>query len=240
MKKIDSFGATAALEWTEGDPSTTTPATRVSADWLNILQAEIVGVIQAAGITLDQGNTYTGGHDTTQLLTAIQSLGIPVGSIQAYGGTSVPSGWLDCNGASLQRTEYPDLFSAIGTAWGTASSAEFNLPDLRGRFLRGRDQGVGVDPDAASRTASNPGGNTGDEVGTVQADAVGSHTHSFSIPLGDNNNDNANPPSASNGALVGITYSGTTGGTGSTETRPKNAGVRFIIKAGTYVPGGGT
>lgn len=101
----------------------------------------------------------------------------PVGSIKSYAGTSIPLGWLLCNGASLSRTTYADLFAVIGTAWGTANVSSFNLPDFRGRFLRGVDGGAGRDPDRASRTVSNTGGSTGDNVGSIQGNAFQTHTH---------------------------------------------------------------
>ena len=56
----------------------------------------------------------------------------PVGSILAFGGSSAPSGWLLCQGQAVSRTTYAELFSAIGTSFGTGDgSATFNLPDLR-------------------------------------------------------------------------------------------------------------
>jgi len=98
----------------------------------------------------------------------------PTGVILPFGGSSssVPDGWLLCNGASLLRTLYVNLFAAIGTAWGAADGSHFNLPDLQGRFLRGVDNGTGRDPDAGTRIASNTGGNTGNNVGTVQGIAT--------------------------------------------------------------------
>ena len=56
----------------------------------------------------------------------------PVGSIIPYGGTTAPSGWLLCQGQAVSRTEYADLFKAIGTAYGSGDdSTTFNIPDLR-------------------------------------------------------------------------------------------------------------
>jgi len=97
---------------------------------------------------------------------------IPTGVIMPFGGVAVPTGWLLCDGASLSRTTYAKLFAAIGMSWGTANGTSFNLPDLRGRFLRGRDGGTARDPNAATRTASATGGNTGDNVGSVQTNAT--------------------------------------------------------------------
>ena len=67
--------------------------------------------------------------------------------------------------------DHPELFAAIGTAWGSPSSKRFNLPDLRGLFLRGVDAGSGRDPDVNKRQASKPGGND-IGVGSVQDDSV--------------------------------------------------------------------
>lgn len=61
----------------------------------------------------------------------------PVGSIQAYGGATSPQGWLLCQGQSLLRTDYPELFAVIGTSFGSADSTHFNIPDLRDKFLEG-------------------------------------------------------------------------------------------------------
>lgn len=101
----------------------------------------------------------------------------PTGSILPFAGDSAPSGWLKCDGSSLSRTTYATLFAIIGTAHGTATTTSFNIPDLRGRVLRGVDSGAGRDPDAATRTAAATGGNTGDTIGSVQLDAFQSHKH---------------------------------------------------------------
>ena len=87
----------------------------------------------------------------------------PTGSILPFGGTTAPDGWAICDGSLLSRTEYASLFNTIGTSNGEGDgSTTFHLPDLRGRFLRGTDNGAGRDGDAGSRTAANTGGNAGD------------------------------------------------------------------------------
>ena len=98
---------------------------------------------------------------------------LPAGTILAFGGSAAPSGWLLCNGATVSRSLYAGLFAAISGAWGTGDgSTTFHLPDLRGRFLRGVDGGSGRDPNVGTRTAANAGGNTGNAVGSVQANAT--------------------------------------------------------------------
>lgn len=117
--------------------------------------------------------TAAGGVDTPQLADgAVTSakidpaLILPPGAIMPYGGTTAPPGWVLCDGASYDGTlpEFAELFDAIGTAFG-GSGNMFNVPDLRGQFLRGVDAGAGVDPDAATRTG-------GDTVGSTQGSAI--------------------------------------------------------------------
>ena len=63
---------------------------------------------------------------------------LPAGTIVPFAGANIPSGFLLCNGSAVSRTLYADLFSAIGTVWGTGDgSTTFNLPDARDRFLEG-------------------------------------------------------------------------------------------------------
>ncbi len=107
---------------------------------------------------------------------------LPPGCILAYGGAiaSIPPGWMLCDGRVLDSADYPALFAVLADSWGgqqIADSRFFNLPDLRGRFIRGVDGGAGIDPDAADRRASNTNGNAGDAVGSLQGDTLKSHSH---------------------------------------------------------------
>lgn len=71
---------------------------------------------------------------------------VPTGSIITFPTSTVPIGFLECNGAELSRTTYADLFAVIGTTYGVGDgSTTFNIPDLRGEFIRGVDNGRGVD-----------------------------------------------------------------------------------------------
>lgn len=77
---------------------------------------------------------YATGH----LMTAAEINAIcPVGSVLPFGGAAAPSLWLLCDGASYLRTDYPDLFTAIGTTYGSADGTHFNVPDCRGRGVVG-------------------------------------------------------------------------------------------------------
>ena len=85
--------------------------------------------------------------------------GVPAGSVFSFATTTPPSGYLECNGAAVSRSTYASLFSAISTTWGVGDgSSTFNLPDLRGQFVRGWDNSAGVDSGrsfASSQTDQN-------------------------------------------------------------------------------------
>lgn len=67
---------------------------------------------------------------------------VPIGTIEMYGGSTLPTGWLYCNGQAINRTTYSVLFEVIGTSFGAGDgSTTFNLPDLRGRFPLGVGNG---------------------------------------------------------------------------------------------------
>ena len=146
----------------------------------------------------------------------------PIGTILSYGGVTAPTGWLECAGQSVNRIgAYANLFTAIGTAFGSASVSTFNLPDLRGKFLRGWDHAAGIDPDKATRTGKT-GGATGDNVGSLQADDFKAHTHT----IGQDTTGQAGTGNSFN-KNNGIQASGSAGGL---ETRPINVYVMYIIK----------
>lgn len=106
----------------------------------------------------------------------------PTGAIHAFGGTTAPAGWLLCDGTAVSQATYAALFAAIGTAFGNPGGGNFNVPDFRGRFVRGvmAAQGGLGDPDAAGRSASAAGGNAGNNVGSFQGTATQVHAHEVS------------------------------------------------------------
>jgi microcystin-dependent protein len=170
----------------------------------------------------------------------------PPGSIMAYGGTTVPPGWLPCNGTNVSRTTYAALFAVIGTSAGAGDlSTTFNLPDLRGVFLRGMDIGnvTGRDPDGSSRRAFYPGGNTGANIATYQDDAFQGHYHEMEFAFNNPGGGNARPyysgtgtilHSSSDPTLAKAYQAASDGSHGtpkiSSETRPLNFTVNYIIK----------
>lgn len=77
---------------------------------------------------------------------------LPIGSVIAYGGSTVPADgdWLECDGTEIAISSYPDLYAVVGTIFGTpVDPLKFKLPDLRGEFVRGWDHGRDVDEDRA-------------------------------------------------------------------------------------------
>ena len=64
----------------------------------------------------------------------------PVGVVEAFAGSNAPNGWLICDGSQVSRALYPELFSVIGTTYGSGDGfTTFTLPDLRGRTIAGKD-----------------------------------------------------------------------------------------------------
>lgn len=109
----------------------------------------------------------------------------PAGMISPFAGPveNIPYGWMLCDGSEISRSEYANLFNAIGVCWGIGDgSTTFNLPDLRGMFLRGVSGESGNDEDAEGRIVLNDnGGNTGNQVGSYQSDAIRNITGSFGL-----------------------------------------------------------
>ena len=97
------------------------------------------------------------------------------GMLMPYAGTSAPTGWLLAYGQAVSRTTYADLFTAIGTTYGTGDgSSTFNLPDLRGRVVAGQDDMGGS---SGNRLTNQTGGLNGDTLGATG----GSETHTLTI-----------------------------------------------------------
>ncbi|MBP5583644.1 MAG: tail fiber protein, partial [Bacteroidales bacterium] len=115
---------------------------------------------------------------------AYNAILFPAGMVSPFAGPveSIPTGWLLCDGSEISRAEYANLYDAIGVCWGIGDGATtFNLPDLRGIFLRGVSGDSGNDVDAENRIVLNDnGGNTGNSVGSYQGDAIRNITGTFS------------------------------------------------------------
>jgi microcystin-dependent protein len=195
--------------------------------------------------------------------------GVPPGTVMAYAGpidesNDPPPGWLLCDGQGLRKTEFPEIFGAIGVVHGNGTKlcsqgdCDFNVPDYRGRFLRGVARGEDRDPDRSGRIAPAPGGSVGDRVGSVQGHEFFGHRHnagSLVARLGGRHrhdtyatamNVGTGAPedyrvtnNTSNNTFQGITsyhdghtheITGEVKEDGGAETRPTNAYVNWIIK----------
>ncbi len=202
------------------------------------------GILLAASVT--KPHTFSAGekvsatkiNENFDALYAKVNENTPTGTILVFAGTNAPSGWLLCNGSAVSRTTYDELFKTIGTAFGNGDgSSTFHIPDFRGRFLRGLDGTAGNDPDKNSRTSSN-GGNAGNLIGSVQLDGFQGHWHGLSrtdiVTAAGGSSWNIPGGGVSAGSLVWITDPITDGTNGTprytSETRPKNVYVNFIIK----------
>lgn len=176
----------------------------------------LLGVDYGQQDMLDDGDVVQFRNGLYKAIGAISRVsGTPPGSVLAFAGGGVPVGWLECNGAAISRSGNPELFTAIGTTYGTGDgSTTFNVPDLRGEFLRGWDHGRAADP--------------GRTLGSSQADEVRAHTHTLPLESGGSSNqqsltDTGNTDEGPYGAP-------NTGSTGGAETRPRNVAVLYIIK----------
>jgi microcystin-dependent protein len=182
-------------------------------------------------------------NDVTALqaeMSALSKQVVIVGTIVPYGGESEPEdGWLLCDGRPLAREEYEDLYGVIGVNFGAPDATHFNLPDLRGRFVRGVDNGPEKrDPDGDDRVASAPGGAAGRKVGSMQQDALQGHCHGTNAINQNYSTDAAkglgrNTTNRNLAVVQGVTSDPNFGDARiSMENRPKNVYINWIIYAG--------
>ena len=156
------------------------------------------------GGAIPVANGGTGLADGSNLL--------PPGIVGQFARNTAPTGWLKANGAAVSRTTYSALFAVIGTTFGVGDgSTTFNVPDLRGEFIRGWDDGRGVD--------------SGRAFGSAQAGEIQSHTHNVTYGSASNTS-SVDPSRLSNGGLTTVA----TAATGGTETRPRNVALLSCIK----------
>lgn len=167
--------------------------------------SKVVGVItagQLADVELDSDGTFVILDPLPASVIAQQP-----GEVCFFARNTAPTGFLKANGAAISRTTYAALYAAIGTTFGVGDgSTTFNLPDLRGEFVRGWDDSRAID--------------SGRVFGSWQADDFKSHTHTTSTN---------GTLTASAGSGAGQ-QAGNTGATGGTETRPRNIALLACIK----------
>jgi microcystin-dependent protein len=148
---------------------------------------------------------------------------LPVGSISAYGGEKIPTNWLKCNGEAISRTDYPDLFKAIGTTYGSGDGSKtFNLPDLSERVAVGN----------AGDGEFSLGTTGGEKTHTLTVDEMPSHNHTLRW-------DKEGGTGSGNGVLLKDGYMQTTynyltantGGSKAHNNMQPYIALNFIIKA---------
>jgi hypothetical protein len=185
-------------------------------------------------------------------------LGVPVGTVVAFAGkvasspSNAPSnfvtnlealGWMVCDGTNRKVSEYPELFAVLGDLYGSETNEKkevikFNIPDYTGYFLRGVDGESKNDPDASSRQHPSDKDKNSNGVGSRQQDALQNHQHQYDrVPKtrtlmqpekGDPaiapfpNPDLTSEPTNSLPPRDKVRI--------SSETRPKNIAVNYIIK----------
>jgi len=145
-------------------------------------------------------------------LSFAPSNAVPIGAVNSFAMNSAPTGWLSCDGTAVSRTTYSGLFSVVSTTYGVGDgSTTFNLPDLRGEFVRGLDNGRGVD--------------SGRVMGSAQTESLKSHTHDVDYFFG-----GASAPGKISGGETISADTATTSATGGDETRPRNIALLYCIK----------
>lgn len=199
IKKIDNTGAEVALE---------------------------VGELDLGGIYDFQRNS---ANNAWILINVPVPIYTPVGSVINFAASTPPVGFLECDGATLLRATYPDLFAVIGTTFGTTDSTNFLLPDLRGEFVRGFDNGRGID--------------TGRVFGSAQLDAFQNITgqvgngRGFSGPSSGpfSSSTGSGSPAGTGSAASGVRridfdLSNAPGARTAAETRPRNIALIYCIR----------
>ena len=156
---------------------------------------------------LDETLTHLSGKDVAGLLAYLglgEGSALPVGVPVPWPSVTPPTGWLKCNGAAFSAEEYPELAKVYPTN---------KLPDLRGEFIRGWDDGRGIDSGRTLLSAQD---------GSIEA-----HGHDYNGVIY-----TSSGPSWANTTDAGHrAYSGFTSSYGGSETRPRNIAFNYIVRA---------
>lgn len=169
------------------------------------------------------------------------SKSFPAGLIATFAMEKLPEGWILCDGKEYLRKQYVNLFEAIGETWGRGDGeTTFNVPDLRGMFLRGLDSKRGIDVDQDRVLGSKQEDAFKSHTHTGQTDEAGEHTHKHSrlvlVKPGDYNQSGtrvryANPENSAETLSAGNhSHRVLLTTTGGKETRPVNVAVVYAIK----------
>ena len=145
------------------------------------------------------------------LIRTIRDQLVPIGTVVAYAGQTIPDGWLFCYGQAVKRRDYPELFNALGTTAGSGDgSTTFNIPDWRGKVTYGQG-GDGL---------MLPNVTVGEKEHALTVNEMPSHGHE----IVDSNNGNNRWKAAAAGQDIGINGNGytyaTSAGTTVEDRRP--------------------
>lgn len=156
-------------------------------------------------------------------IAAGAALAVPSGAIMPFARDSAPNGWLECRGQAVSRTTYAALFAAIGTTFGTGNgSSTFNLPNMRGQFVRGWNE-------------TSSGLDSGRAFGSTQDSQNLQHNHSASTGSAGNHSHSASTGSAGNHSHSGTTASsGSHSHSGSTNTTGNHSHSASTNSAGSH------
>ena len=150
-------------------------------------------------------------------LTGIE--GIPTATIVPWSDSSIPSGFLECNGQAVSQSTYAALFAIIGTTYGDPGGGNFNVPDLQDNVPVGKSNNKALASTGGANTVTstgNVGGSTANA--TLSTAQLASHTHTA-----------ANPAGGGGGAGTpgGLAVSSNTGSTGSGSGHSHNMSANF-------------
>lgn len=202
------------------------PESWVDTNEVDVIQpsgvAGLVHVVELEAGDLLQGPAGPAGPQGVQGLQGLKgdtgAAGGGVAGMVAFFAMAVaPAGWLACHGGAVSRADYSALFAAVGTLFGAGDGVTtFNLPDLRGEFLRGVDAGRGVDE--------------GRSLGSFQGDAYKAHSHD--VYRWKEVGSGSVRPTFGSGATGSVVAGVTAGGGGGAETRPRNIALLACISTG--------
>lgn len=182
------------------------------------------GVIQLASqYEVNQGNETTKAVTPRTLKSSLGALGVtgnPIGTVISFAGTAAPTGYLICDGSETSRIDYDDLYSVVGTTYGSGNgTTTFNLPDLRGEFIRGWSAAGGT---------QKPGVDENRTFGSSQGQSVESHAHS--VVTGPASTSGLRQGGGNRAADTGSENTNFFPTDPTSETRPRNIAMLYCIK----------
>lgn len=137
--------------------------------------------------------TITPYVDVTAIMASVSKLTL-IGTVIPYPSAVVPESWHACDGSALSKTEYPELYSVLGSTFGAETATEFYLPDLRGRTVIGT---------SGSHALASTGGV---ETQTLTVAQLPSHTHTVSASAASNGAHTHNVHESANNGSVSVNY----------------------------------